>query len=246
MVWTALQRYSMMFIQFISGIVLARLLTPYDYGCIGMLSIFMVIAEAFIDGGFGSALIQRKNPSQVDYSTIFYWNIGMAFLMYGILFFCAPAIARFYRIPLLCDVLRVQGLVLFIYSFNIVQRNQLRKNLNFKVLSIVSITTALVALVVTIWMAYKGFGVWSLVAQNLITAAIPAGSTRGSMLQPAGCGCEAQLIRTEFFEHYSSPFLYPPLTTMGFPVCFLSSRSCAVRQLSSCRSALSCAVIRLL
>ena len=174
MVWTALQRYSMMFIQFISGIVLARLLTPYDYGCIGMLSIFMVIAEAFIDGGFGSALIQRKNPSQVDYSTIFYWNIGMAFLMYGILFFCAPAIARFYRIPLLCDVLRVQGLVLFIYSFNIVQRNQLRKNLNFKVLSIVSITTALVALVVTIWMAYKGFGVWSLVAQNLITAAIPA------------------------------------------------------------------------
>ena len=174
MVWTALQRYSMMFIQFISGIVLARLLTPYDYGCIGMLSIFMVIAESFIDGGFGSALIQRKAPTQVDYSTIFFWNIGMAFLMYGVLFFCAPAIARFYKIPLLCDVLRVQGLVLFIYSFNIVQRNQLRKNLNFKVLSIVSITTALVALAVTIWMAYKGFGVWALVAQNLITAAIPA------------------------------------------------------------------------
>ena len=147
----------MMFIQFISGIILARLLTPYDYGCIGMLSIFMVIAESFIDGGFGSALIQRKAPTQVDYSTIFYWNIGMAFLMYGVLFLSAPAIARFYKIPLLCDVLRVQGLVLFIYSFNIVQRNQLRKNLNFKVLSIVSITTALVALVVTIWMAYKGF-----------------------------------------------------------------------------------------
>lgn len=174
MVWTALQRYSMMFIQFISGIILARLLTPYDYGCIGMLSIFMVLAESFIDGGFGSALIQRKNPSQVDYSTIFYWNIGMAFVMYGILYFCAPAISRFYKIPLLSDVLRVQGLVLFIYSFNVVQRNQLRKNLNFKVLSIVSITTALVALSVTIWMAYKGFGVWALVAQNLITAAIPA------------------------------------------------------------------------
>ena len=174
MVWTALQRYSMMFIQFISGIILARLLTPYDYGCIGMLSIFMVIAESFIDGGFGSALIQRKSPSQVDYSTIFFWNIGMAFLMYGLLFLSAPAIARFYKIPLLCDVLRVQGLVLFIYSFNIVQRNQLKKKLNFKILSIVSVSTALIALTVTICMAYKGFGVWALVTQNLITAAIPA------------------------------------------------------------------------
>jgi O-antigen/teichoic acid export membrane protein len=174
MVWTALQRYSTMFIQFISGIILARLLTPYDYGCIGMLTIFMSLAEAFIDGGFGSALIQRKNPSQVDYSTIFYWNIGMAFVMYGVLFFCAPAIAQFYKIPLLRDVLRVQGLVLFVYSFNIVQRNQLRKNLNFKVLSIVSITTALIALAITVWMAFRGFGVWALVAQNLVTAAIPA------------------------------------------------------------------------
>ena len=98
----------------------------------------------------------------------------MAVVMYGILFFCAPAIARFYKIPLLSDVLRVQGLVLFIFSFNIVQRNQLRKNLNFKILSIVSITTAIIALAVTIWMAYKGFGVWALVTQNLITAAIPA------------------------------------------------------------------------
>ena len=72
MVWTALQKYSTMFIQFISGLILARLLTPYDYGCIGMLSIFMVLAEAFIDGGFGSALIQKKNPTQMDYSTIFF------------------------------------------------------------------------------------------------------------------------------------------------------------------------------
>lgn len=174
MVWTALQKYSTMFIRFISGIILARLLTPYDYGCIGMLSIFMVLAEAFIDGGFGSALIQKKRPTQNDYSTIFWWNLGMALLMYGILFICAPAISRFYKIPLLSDVLRVQGLVLFIYAFNIVQRNQLRKNLNFKVLSIVTITTSIIALGVTIFMAYRGFGVWALVAQNLITAAIPA------------------------------------------------------------------------
>ncbi len=174
MVWTALQKYSTMFISFVSGIILARLLTPHDYGCIGMLAIFMVLAEAFIDGGFGSALIQKKQPTQEDYSTIFFWNLGMAVLMYSILFFCAPAIARFYDIPLLCDVLRVQGVILFIYAFNIVQRNQLKKKLNFKVLSIVTITTSLIALSVTIFMAYKGFGVWALVAQNIITAAIPA------------------------------------------------------------------------
>lgn len=174
MVWTALQKYSTMFITFVSGIILARLLTPHDYGCIGMLSIFMVLAETFIDGGFGSALIQKKRPSQDDYSTIFFWNIGMALVMYIVLYASSPAISRFYGIPILCDVLRVQGLVLFIYAFNIVQRNQLKKKLNFKVLSIVTITTSVIALSVTIYMAYKGFGVWSLVAQNLIAAAIPA------------------------------------------------------------------------
>lgn len=174
MIWTALQKYSTMFIQFISGIILARLLTPYDYGCIGMLMIFMVLAEAFIDGGFGSALIQKKRPTQEDYSTIFWWNLGMAVVMYAILYVSAPAIARFYDIPLLCDVLRVQGIILFIYAFNVIQKNQLKKKLNFKVLSIVTITTALIALAVTVIMAYKGFGVWALVAHNIIVAAIPA------------------------------------------------------------------------
>lgn len=174
MVWTALQRYARMIIQFISGIILARLLTPYDYGCIGMLSIFMVLAESFIDCGFGSALIQKKNPTQVDYSTIFFWNVGMAVVMYAILYACAPAISRFYGIPLLSPVLRVQGIVLFIYAFNIIQRNQLKKKLNFKVLSIVTITTSLIALGITVYMAYKGFGVWALVVQNIVGAAIPA------------------------------------------------------------------------
>lgn len=174
MVWTAVQRYSMMGIQFISGIILARLLTPYDYGCIGMLSIFMVLAETFIDGGFGSALIQKKNPTQTDYSTVFWWNIGMAVMMYAILFVSAPIIAGFFKITLLSAVLRVQGVILFIYAFNTIQRNLLKKNLNFKILSIVTITTSLIALGITIFMAYQGFGVWSLVMQHIITSAIPA------------------------------------------------------------------------
>lgn len=174
MAWTAVQKYSTMIIQFISGIILARLLTPHDYGCIGMLSIFMALAETFIDGGFGSALIQKKNPTQQDYSTIFFWNLGMSIVLYAVLFFSAPAIARFYDISLLCPVLRVQALVLFIHAFNLVQRNQLTKKLNFKLLSIITIVTSVISLCVTIYMAYSGFGVWALVVQNLISAAIPA------------------------------------------------------------------------
>ena len=174
MVWTAIQKYSLMIIGFISGIVLARLLTPHDYGCIGMLNIFMVLANTFIDGGFGSALIQKKNPTQVDYSTIFFWNMGMSAFVYAILYVCAPAISRFYNMPILCSVLRVQALVLFIYAFNLVQVNQLKKKLNFKFISIVTVSTAAISLAVTIVLAYKGFGVWALVVQNLISAAIPA------------------------------------------------------------------------
>lgn len=174
MVWSALQKYSKMVIGFISGIVLARLLTPFDYGCIGMLSIFMVLADSFIDGGFGSALIQKKRPTQEDYSTIFWWNLGMSAVMYAVLYACAPAISRFYDTPILCKVLRVQGLVLFIHALNIIQRNQLKKKLNFKLLSIVTIVTSVISLAITIFMAYKGYGVWALVAQNLILSAIPS------------------------------------------------------------------------
>ena len=173
MVWTAIQKYTTMGVGFISGIILARLLTPHDYGCIGMLAIFMALAEAFIDGGFGSALIQKKNPTQVDYSTIFFWNVAVAVVMYVILYFSAPAISRFYDIPLLCPVLRVQALILFVYAFNLIQKNQLRKKLNFKLLAIVNITTSVVSLAITIYMAYNGYGVWSLVIQNLIAAIIP-------------------------------------------------------------------------
>ena len=172
MVWTALQKYSKMIISFVADIILARLLTPYDFGFIGMLDIFMALAETFVEGGFGSALIQKKRPTQVDYSTIFFWNLGMSVVMYAILFFCAPAIARFYGIPVLCSVLRVQGIILFFYAFNIIQRNQLKKKLKFKVLSIITVISSVASLIVTILMAYRGFGVWALVAKNLVASAI--------------------------------------------------------------------------
>ena len=173
MVWTAVQKYSTMIITFLSGIILARLLMPEDYGAIGMLAIFMSLAEVFIDAGFGSALIQKKDPTQSDYSTVFYFNIGMSAILYAVLFFSAPFIADFYRMPILTKVLRVQGVVLFIYAFNIIQRNQIRKNLKFKKLSKITITTSIISFIVTVAMAYMGFGVWALVAQNIIMALVP-------------------------------------------------------------------------
>ncbi len=173
MAWSAIEKYSTMLINFISGIILARLLMPEDFGAIGMLLIFMSLAQVFIDAGFDSALKQKKQPTQTDYSTVFYFNLGLSVILYVLLFISASAIADFYRMPILCDVLRVQGLILFIYAFNIIQRNQIRKNLKFKTLSKITITSSLISLIVTVIMAYMGFGVWALVAQNFLGALIP-------------------------------------------------------------------------
>ncbi len=173
MIWTSISKFSAIGIRFISGIVLARLLKPEDYGCIGMLSIFMVIAASFVDCGFASALIQKKRPTQEDYSTIFFFNLAMSLLMYVILFLCAPAISRFYKISLLSSVLRVQGLVLVINALSSIQVNQLKKNFRFKKLTIVTLITSISSLVICVFMAYKGFGVWALVALNLMGALIP-------------------------------------------------------------------------
>ncbi|MBO4263311.1 MAG: lipopolysaccharide biosynthesis protein [Bacteroidales bacterium] len=158
---------------FVSSIVLARLLEPEDYGCIGLLAIFMLLADAFIDGGFGSALIQKKRPTQEDYSTVFFWNLGVSIVIYLILFFCAPVIARFYKMPLLSDVLRVQGVVLIINALQTVQANQLNKQFRFKKIAITLTGTSVLTLGITIWLAYKGWGVWALVAQNILLVAIP-------------------------------------------------------------------------
>ena len=171
--WTFTQRFMSIFIQFISNIILARLLTPDDYGCIGMLTIFMLLSATIIDGGFSSALIQKKRPTQEDYSMIFFWNVGLSIVIYLILFYTAPFIARFYHTELLCQVLRVQGVVLIINALQTIQVNQLNKQFRFKKISIVTLFSSFVSLSVTIVMAYSGYGVWSLVAQNLLMAFIP-------------------------------------------------------------------------
>ena len=105
MFWSFLQKFGTMTISFVSNIVLARLLTPEDYGCIGMLMIFITLANTFIDGGLGSALIQKKEPTEEDYSTIFYWNLIISIILYIFLYISASLIAQFYDLPLLSSIL---------------------------------------------------------------------------------------------------------------------------------------------
>lgn len=169
MIWVGIQKFGTLIITFLSNIVLARLLTPDDYGMIGMLAIFIAISNAFIDGGFGSALIQKSNPTQEDYSTVFYWNILLGILIYGILFICAPWIEYFYKdIIGLAKVLRVQGIILIINAITIVQFNKLRKAMNFKLLAKINVASATISVVAAIIMAALGFGVWSLVGQQIV------------------------------------------------------------------------------
>ena len=172
MLWSAVQKFGNMGISFVSNIILARMLTPDDYGCIGMLAIFITVSSTFVDGGFGSALIQKKEPTQKDYSTIFWWNLFIATSLYAILYLSAPAIAEFYHIPLLSSILQVQGIILIINSFYTIQTNQLRKKLKFKRLANITVIAHVIAAFIAIILAWKGWGIWTLVAQQLIGSLI--------------------------------------------------------------------------
>lgn len=170
MLWVGVQKFGTLGITFLSNIVLARLLTPSDYGMVGMLAIFIAISTSFIDGGFGSALIQKTDPTQKDYSTVFYWNIFLSVVLYVILYVCAPYIEYFYKdIKGLSKILRVQGLILIINAVTVVQFNQLRKGMMFKLLARINIITAIVSVISAIIMAFCGFGVWALVFQQIIS-----------------------------------------------------------------------------
>ncbi len=166
-IWSTFQRFGSITITFMANVVLARLLCPSDFGCIGMLMVFIGLSNTFIDGGFGSALIQKKNTTNIDYSTIFYWNICFSVVLYWVIYISAPHIANFYGLPLLASILRVEGIVLIFNALNIIQLNLLRKNLKFKKLALVEIISALLSLVLAIIAALYGLGIWSLVIQQI-------------------------------------------------------------------------------
>lgn len=168
--WNTIERFSSQGIQFVLTIVIARILSPNDYGLVAMLGIFMAIAQTLIDSGFGNALIQKKDRTETDYSTTFYFNIIVSVLIYFLLFFIAPWISSFYDQPSLVSITRVFGLVLIINSFSIIQQARLTVVLDFKKQAFASLLSVLAGGVVGVWMACHGWGVWTLVWQALISA----------------------------------------------------------------------------
>lgn len=155
-------------IRFIIQIVLARLLLPEDFGIIGMITIFIAVSQSIIDSGFSNALIREKNSSQEDYSTVFYFNLFMAAILYIILFFSAHTISIFFNEPKLVSIIRVLALVLIINSFGLIQKTILIKNIDFKSQTKVNVISSIISGIIAILLAYLGFGVWSLVIQTLL------------------------------------------------------------------------------
>lgn len=171
-IWASVQRFGTMIISFVTNIVLARLLTPDDFGTIGMLLLFLAIANTFVDSGFGSALIQKKDANQTDFSTVFFINLGLSVVVYAILFFGAPWVAGFYNVDILRPLLRVQGLILILNAFSIIQTAILRKKMDFRKLSICNLVGNIVGSIVGIGAALMGYGVWSLVIRTLVVGLV--------------------------------------------------------------------------
>lgn len=165
--WSAADTLAGQGINLIVGIVLARLLLPREFGLIGMILVFLALSEAFINSGFSSALIRKKDCSDTDYSTVFFFNLVAGLLFFFLLFAGAPYISNFFNEPQLTAVVRVLGLVLIIDSLTLIQRTILTKKLDFKLQARISFIASAGSGLIAIFMAYKGFGVWSLVAQRL-------------------------------------------------------------------------------
>lgn len=171
-IWSTLERFSVQGIQFIVMIIMARILTPADYGLVGMLSIFIAVSQSLIDSGFSQALIRKQDRSEIDNSTVFYFNIGVGIVLYFILFFSAPLIAKFYNEPQLIPITRVVGLSLVFNSLAVVQRALLTVKLDFKTQAKASFVGAIISGGIGITMAYTGFGVWAIVCQQISNLAI--------------------------------------------------------------------------
>jgi len=167
-VWTTVEKFSRQVVQFVIGIILARLLPPEDFGVIGMLAIFIAIAQTFTDSGLSSALIQKCDRTETDYSTIFYFNIVVAIAFYLLLFVCAPWIAAFYHMPILTDVTRVIALTLVISALTAVQNTKLTIDLRFRTISVISIVSVIATGITGLLLAFYGWGVWALVFQALV------------------------------------------------------------------------------
>ena len=166
--WNGVDKFFFQFVALIVGIITARFLSPQDFGFMGALAVFTMLSNILVESGFTSALICRDGNTDNDYSAIFFVNILIAVVIYLILFFSAPYIALFFRMPELCSLSRFLFLSIIINSFGIVQNIILSKSLSFKVISLADLTSALVSGVATVLMVMNGFGYWALAWQILL------------------------------------------------------------------------------
>ena len=168
LVWTFAQQFSIQGISFIVSIVLARILLPAEFGIIGMISVFVAVGNSLVSSGLTQSLIRSKTLTQADYSTVFFFNISGSVIVYATVFLVAPFVADFYNQPILTNILRVYCLSFLIDALTSIQIAKLTKEMNFKAQMIVVIPSLLVSGACGIYLAYSGFGVWSIVYMTLI------------------------------------------------------------------------------
>lgn len=168
--WSFVESIGARGVQFVIGIVLARLLLPEQFGLIGMLAIFMAVAQAFVTSGFGAALIQKRHPTLIDTCSVFYFNIVVGLIAAGLLCLVAPWIAAFFRETMLTSLTRALSLTIVINSFGAIHNAMIIKQINFKTLTKVSLIGSLLSGAVGITMALRGFGVWSLAVQQIASS----------------------------------------------------------------------------
>lgn len=166
-VWATLEKLSMKVFTFLVTLVLARLLTPTDYGTVALISIFTCIARILADAGFGRALVQKKDATEEDFNSVFYLSLAVAFVLYTIMFFSAPAIARFYDTPCLVGITRVTSLSLFFHAINGVQGAELSRKLLFNHSFKISLISAVFSAITGITLALLGYGPWALVWNSI-------------------------------------------------------------------------------
>ncbi len=170
--WTLMERVGAQGVQFVVGIVLARLIAPEKFGELALIVVFTNILTVFINCGFGSALIQKKDADDLDFSSVFYFNITMCTILYFVMFFAAPYIAAFYKMPELIAPIRVISITLFISGVKNIQFAYVSKTMQFKRFFFATLGGTIGAAVLGIWMAYKGYGIWALIAQSLVNNTI--------------------------------------------------------------------------
>ena len=165
--WSFIDNIASSGITFLVGLVLARLLTPSEYGVMAMIAIFIAVSNSIIDSGFSNALIRKVRIERVDYNTVFYFNLVVSAALYLALFFAAPAISKFFKEPTLIEIIRILGFVLIVNALGIIPRTIFVRDVNFKVQTKVSLISSISSGIIGIGMAVSGMGVWSLVGQQL-------------------------------------------------------------------------------